>query len=131
MKEKIRIMKRFLFIYLFIVFSLPGITIAKERLRLATTTSTDNSGLLAVLHPPFEVKYDVKVDVIAVGTGKALRLGQSGDVDLVMVHAPAAEKRFVQEGYGVARLSVMHNDFVLLGPIGDPASLRDNVCSLP
>lgn len=96
-----------------------------QRLRLATTTSTDNTGLLAVLHPVFEEKNNVKVDVIAVGTGKALRLGQNGDVDLVMVHAAGAEKKFVAEGYGVKRLPVMHNDFVLLGPKADPADVKN------
>ena len=83
---------------------------------MATTTSTENSGLLSLLHPPFEEQYDVIVDVIAVGTGKALRLAENGDVDLVMVHAPAAEQEFVESGYGVERLPVMHNDFVLVGP---------------
>lgn len=101
-----------------------GLLQAEERLRLATTTSTDNTGLLATLHPPFESQYGVKIDVIAVGTGKALRLGKNGDVDLVMVHAPEAEQQFVDQGYGVARLPVMHNDFVLLGPPQDPASVK-------
>jgi tungstate transport system substrate-binding protein len=98
---------------------------AQERLRMATTTSTDNSGLLAVLNPPFEQANNVKIDVIAVGTGKALRLGMNGDVDLVLVHAPAAEMKFIDGDYGIERLPVMHNDFVLLGPIDDPASIRD------
>jgi len=95
------------------------------RLRMATTTSTDNSGLLAVLHPPFEDQCDCKVDVIAVGTGKALRLGENGDVDIVFVHAPPAEKRFVEAGHGVDRTAVMHNDFVILGPAGDLAGVAD------
>ena len=96
-----------------------------QRLRLATTTSTDNSGLLAVLHPAFEEKHNIKVDVIAVGTGKALRLGRNGDVDVVMVHAPGAEKDFVAKGFGVERLPVMHNDFVVLGPKADQANVKD------
>ena len=94
---------------------------AQERLRLATTTSTDNSGLLAVLHPPFEREHGVKVDVIAVGSGKALKLGENGDVDVVLAHAPDAERNFVAAGHGVERAPVMHNDFVLLGPAADPA----------
>ena len=94
---------------------------AQERLRLATTTSTDNSGLLAVLHPPFEREHGVKVDVIAVGSGKALKLGENGDVDVILAHAPGAERNFVAAGYGVERAPVMHNDFVLLGPAADPA----------
>ena len=94
-----------------------------ERLKLATTTSTDNSGLLAVLHAPFEAKNNVKVDVISVGTGKAIRLGMNGDVDLILVHAPGAEKKFVADGYGIEREAVMHNDFVIVGPENDPAGL--------
>ena len=97
---------------------------AQERLRLATTTSTENSGLLAALHPPFEAKYNVRVDVVAVGTGKALRLGENGDVDVLMVHAPDAEKKFIEQGFGRVRLPVMHNDFVLIGPSGDPSGVK-------
>jgi tungstate transport system substrate-binding protein len=108
-----------------LVLALPGPAHAAERLRLATTTSTDNSGLLKVLHPPFEQANDVVVDVIAVGTGKALKLGENGDVDVVLVHAPAAEKAFVAAGFGVERQAVMHNDFVLIGPGSDPAGLKD------
>ncbi len=93
------------------------------RLRLSTTTSTENSGLLDILLPPFEEAEGVKVDVIAVGTGKALRLGEDGDVDLVFVHARPAEDKFVDAGYGVYRKDVMHNDFVIVGPKGDPAGL--------
>ena len=93
------------------------------RLRLATTTSTENSGLLAVLLPPFEAKHNVQVDVIAVGTGKALKLGENGDVDVVLVHARAAEDKFVADGHGVNRRGVMHNDFVVLGPEVDPAGI--------
>lgn len=95
-----------------------------ERLKMATTTSTDNSGLLAVLNPPFETKYNVKLDVISVGTGKAIRLGKNGDVDFIFVHAPGAEKKFVDEGFGIEREPVMHNDFVIVGPEGDPAALK-------
>lgn len=94
------------------------------RLRLATTTSTDNSGLLADLLPPFEQQFEVTIDVIAVGTGRALRLGENGDVDVVLVHAPGAEEKFVQAGFGVKRHVVMANDFVVLGPPNDPASVR-------
>ena len=117
------IMKKLFYFLSFLICFAPSLLNAQERLRLATTTSTDNSGLLAELHPPFEKKYDVKVDVIAVGTGKALRLGENGDVDVVMVHAPAAEISFIDNEYGVERLPVMHNDFVILGPQNDPADL--------
>ncbi len=94
------------------------------RIKLATTTSTDNSGLLAVLNPPFERRTGCKVDVIAVGTGKALALGQNGDADVVLVHARKAEDRFIDNGSGVNRRDVMHNDFVLVGPSRDPAGVK-------
>ncbi len=97
---------------------------ASERLRLATTTSTDNSGLLAFLNPIFTKQTGIQVDVIAVGTGKALKLGENCDVDAVLVHAPVAEKQFVKAGFGVNRLPVMHNDFVIAGAQKDPADIR-------
>jgi len=96
----------------------------RGRLRLATTTSTDNSGLLDHLLPAFERKTAIKVDVVAVGTGKALELARNGDVDAVLVHAPEAEEQFVAAGYGVERTRIMHNDFVILGPRSDPARIR-------
>jgi len=92
-------------------------------LRMSTTTSTENSGLLKVLNPLFEKNYNIRLDVIAVGTGKALRLGESGDVDIVFVHAPNAELEFVAKGHGVDRKAVMHNDFVLIGPKENPAQI--------
>ena len=94
---------------------------AEERLRMSTTTSTENSGLLSVLLPPFEKKFGCKVDVVAVGTGKALKLGEAGDVDIVFVHARALEDKFVANGFGVNRRDVMYNDFVVVGPPDDPA----------
>jgi len=113
-------------------------SLAEENyLRLATTTSTENSGLLDLLNPPFERQYNTEVHVIAVGTGKALRLAAAGDVDLVFVHAPEAEKKLVERGFGIERKPVMHNDFILLGPPGDPAglknadSLQDALAKLP
>ena len=92
--------------------------------RLATTTSTDNSGLLDQLLPQFERDSGYAIQVISVGTGKALRLGESGDVDVLLVHAPHSEKVFMQRGYGVHRELVMVNDFVIAGPKNDPANLR-------
>jgi tungstate transport system substrate-binding protein len=112
-----------LLLLLLTLFS-PGV-FAQERLKMSTTTSTDNSGLLAVLLPPFEEKFDVKVDVIAVGTGKALALGANGDVDVVFVHARPSEDKFVADGNGVNRRDVMYNDFVILGPESDPAGVKD------
>ncbi|MEA3275111.1 MAG: substrate-binding domain-containing protein [Pseudomonadota bacterium] len=93
-------------------------------IRLATTTSTDNSGLLRVLLPPFEERTGHKVHVIAVGTGKALRLAREGDVDLVLVHARKAEDALVAEGFGVNRRDLMYNDFLIVGPKEDPAGVR-------
>ncbi len=97
---------------------------AASVIRLATTTSTENSGLLGVLLPPFEKDSGYRVHVIAVGTGKALRLAREGDVDLVLVHARADEDRLIDEGYGVNRRDVMYNHFVIIGPRGDPAGIR-------
>ena len=94
-------------------------------IRLATTTSTENSGLLKYLLPRFTQVTGYDVHVIAVGTGKALRMGQDGDVDVVLVHAPAAENKFVAAGYGEKRFGVMYNDFVILGPANDPAKVAE------
>jgi len=96
----------------------------KRDIRLATTTSTDNSGLLRFLLPKFEAAYGAPVRVISVGTGKALKLGENGDVDAVLVHSRADEDRFVAEGHGVDRRDVMYNDFVVVGPAADPARIR-------
>ena len=94
---------------------------AIEHLKMSTTTSTENSGLLSVLHPVFEAKYNVKIDVIAVGTGKALKIGSRGDVDVVFVHAPEAELEYVALGDFIDRKAVMHNDFVIVGAKSDLA----------
>jgi len=96
------------------------------RLRLATTTSTQDSGLLPILNPPFEKLTGITVDVIAVGTGKAIKLGENGDVDVVLVHDRNAEDKFVAQGFGVNRRDVMHNDFVIVGPVEDPARVAES-----
>ncbi len=93
-------------------------------MRLATATSTENSGLLERLLPTFESETDYRVHVIAVGTGKALRLARDGSVDVVLVHAYEDELRFVADGHGVNRRDVMYNDFVIVGPVSDPAGIR-------
>jgi len=95
-------------------------------LRLATTTSTANSGLMDFLIPRFTAQTDIEVHLIAVGTGKALRLGREGDVDVVLVHARQAEDKFVADGYGVDRADVMYNDFIIVGPASDPAGVADS-----
>ncbi len=100
-----------------------SISAAATNMKLATTTSTENSGLLDVLLPPFEEKYNIKVDVISVGTGAAIQLGKNGDVDVILVHAREAEDQFVEEGFGVNRRDVMYNDFIILGPPDDPAGV--------
>lgn len=94
--------------------------------KLATTTSTENSGLLGYLLPKFEQESGYQVQVIATGTGKALKLGRQGDVDVVMTHAPAAEAKFVEEGFGTQPRGIMENDFVVLGPKNDPAKIRSS-----
>ena len=97
---------------------------AQDRLRMATTTSVQDSGLMAYLLPNFEKSCQCKVDVIAVGTGQALKLASGGDVDLVVVHDPQSEQKFVGDGFGVNRRTFMMNDFVILGPPFDPAGVR-------
>lgn len=105
---------RLLFLVSVLAVAIPAHS-AERLLRLATTTSTENSGLLKVLLPPFEAQSGYQVHVIAVGTGQALRLGQAGDVDVVLVHAFKAEQKFVDDRYGVNRRDVMYNDFILVG----------------
>jgi len=95
-----------------------------QKLILATTTSTYDSGLLDHLLPDFEAKHNARVEVIAVGTGQALKTAEKGDADVILVHARAREDKFVAEGYGVNRKDVMYNDFVIIGPEGDPAGIE-------
>jgi len=95
-------------------------------LRLATTTSTYETGLLDHILPPFEQRRGATVHVISVGTGKAMEIARSGDVDVILVHARQAEDQFVAQGYGVNRRDVMYNDFLILGPIEDPAGIGNS-----
>lgn len=95
-----------------------------SRLVLATTTSTQDSGLLDYLLPFFEEEFNTKVDVIAVGTGQALQLGKDGNADVLLVHARSQEDAFMEEGNGTRREDVMYNDFVILGPQSDPAGIK-------
>jgi tungstate transport system substrate-binding protein len=92
-------------------------------LRLATTTSTNDSGLLAVILPDFEAQHNARVDVVAVGTGQAIALGEAGDADVILVHARAREDAFVAAGHGAERYDVMYNDFIIVGPVADPAGI--------
>ena len=97
---------------------------AQKNLILATTTSTQDSGLLDVLIPVFEKKTGYFVKTIAVGSGQAMAMGQKGEADVLLVHSPDAEKKFMAEGSGVNRLIVMHNDYIVIGPPADPAAIK-------
>ncbi len=115
-------LRRWLILSVLVSTLLAG-AVRADSLRIASTTSLDNSGLLAAILPAFTRKTSVKVQVIAVGTGKALRLGRNGDVDMVLVHHRRAEDRFVAGGHGIGRTEIMYNDFVLVGPARDPAGV--------
>jgi tungstate transport system substrate-binding protein len=97
---------------------------AERYITLASTTSTQASGLFDYLLPQFTQKTGVEVRVVAVGTGQALKLGEKGDADVLLVHDPAGEQKFVSQGYGVDRRPVMYNDFVIVGPENDPAHIE-------
>jgi tungstate transport system substrate-binding protein len=120
MKSFLRILSTSLVLVAFLTTG----ALAQERLKLSTTTSTEASGLLAYLLPTFEKQENVKVDVIPVGTGKAIELAKAGDVDVTLVHARSKEDAFVESGYGVNRRDVMYNDFIILGPPSDPAGVK-------
>src|SRR5512135_1590125 len=116
-----------MFMLLVSLFAFPSAAAAQpaqKNVILATTTSTQDSGLLDVLLPIFEKKTGYFVKTIAVGSGQAMAMGQKGEADVLLVHSPAAEKTFVSEGYGVNRRLVMHNDFIVVGPAEDPARIK-------
>lgn len=115
---------KFLLVLVLVALANPAFSAGKDVIRLATTTSTANSGLLDYLLPKFERHCDCKVYVISVGTGKALRLGEDGNVDVVLVHARQAEDQFMAAGHGIDRRDVMYNDFVLIGPAKDQAGIK-------
>ncbi len=102
----------------------------QKNIILATTTSTQDSGLLDVLIPIFEKKSGFFVKTIAVGSGQAMAMGQKGEADVLLVHSPAAEKKFVAEGYGINRRIIMHNDFIVVGPAEDPAKIKGTKSTL-
>ncbi len=97
----------------------------KTSMILATTTSTEDSGLLGVLLPEFEKKTNIEVKVVSVGTGQAIAIGEKGDADCLLVHDRAKEDLFVEQGHGSYRMDVMYNDFILIGPKEDPANLKN------
>ncbi|UCD89271.1 MAG: substrate-binding domain-containing protein [Desulfobacterales bacterium] len=108
-----------------VVCLLPLSSLGEENvLTMATTTSTDNTGLLDDLAPKFKAATEIELKWTATGTGKALKLGENCDVDVLMVHAPPAEKAFVDSGFGIDRHEVMTNDFVIIGPAHDPAKIN-------
>ena len=122
-------MKKWSYIGLFCLFSiLPSLlfpaTAQQKNIILATTTSTQDSGLLDVLLPIFEKKTNYFVKTIAVGSGQAMAMGQKGEADVLLVHSPEAEKKFIAEGYGINRRLVMHNDYIIVGPSEDPAKSK-------
>ena len=96
----------------------------EKSITLASTTSTETSGLLGYLLPIFKDESGIGVRVVAVGTGQAMRMAMKGDADVVLVHHRPSEEEFVKEGYGVERVAVMHNDFVIVGPASDPAGIK-------
>jgi tungstate transport system substrate-binding protein len=115
-------MKRFLTVVTMLLWAQ---TASAEEMRMAVTTSFDNSGLADVLLPAIKADLDLDVRLLVVGTGQALRLGEAGDVDAVLVHSKAAEEKFVAEGHGTHRREIMYNDFVFVGPNADPAKIAD------
>jgi tungstate transport system substrate-binding protein len=101
-----------------------------KELILATTTSTQDSGLLDVLVPAFEKQSGYTVKTLAVGTGQALKMGEEGNADVLLVHAPASEKTYMDGGFGAERFLVMHNDFIIVGPTADPAGINGMTSAL-
>jgi tungstate transport system substrate-binding protein len=110
-----------------VLLSAPGMNTVQAQQKniiLATTTSTQDSGLLDVLVPVFEKKTGFFVKTIAVGSGQAMAMGQRGEADVLLVHSPEAEKKFIAEGYGIHRRLIMHNDYIIVGPSEDPAQIK-------
>lgn len=116
-------MKLFILTFLLVLLATCGSS-EPEVLRLATTTSTADSGLLEAILPEFEEEHNARVDVVAVGTGQAVALGEAGDADVILVHARSREDAFLAAGHGTERYDVMYNDFVIVGPADDPAGIQ-------
>jgi len=136
MKKKLSVLVIVLFVCTLALSGL-GCTPAKKELEpgsngeiiLATTTSTQDSGLLEVILPDFEAQTGIVVKVVAVGTGKAMEMGKAGEADVLLVHARSQEDQFIADGYGAERFDVMYNDFVVLGPKEDPAKVKANAAA--
>ena len=114
-------MKHFLFAASLVLWAAQAM--AQDKLMMATTTSTQDTGLLEYLEPYFKKDTGIELKWVSTGTGKALELGKNCDADVLLVHAPASEKAFVEAGHGIDRRQVMYNDFVLVGPKADPAKI--------
>src|SRR5215469_12043065 len=112
------------FAIVFLLAQLPFASAQQKSITVASTTSTEDSGLFGYILPLFKQKTGIDVRVVALGTGQALAVGRRGDADVEFVHAKAEEEKFVAEGFGVKRYSVMYNDFIIIGPKSDPAGIR-------
>ncbi|NTV50060.1 MAG: solute-binding protein [Geobacteraceae bacterium] len=118
-------MKKFVLLFAAVVLSLSSIAwAAPKTVILATTTSTQDSGLLDVLVPQFEKESGLQVKTISVGSGQAMKMGEKGEADVLLVHSPEAEKKFMADDFGTTRRLVMHNDFIIVGPVTDPAGVK-------
>ena len=117
------VIARRVFLGLLLAITVGGAFAHERFITVASTTSTEQSGLFGHILPIFEEETGIKVRVVALGTGQALDLARRGDADVVFVHAKAAEEKFLGQGYGVKRFPVMYNDFVLIGPMSDPAKV--------
>lgn len=119
-------MKKYILLLLVLLFLLTSCRSAapNKELLLVSTTSTQDSGLLDVLLPAFTTKTGYQVQLVATGSGQAIKIAEQGNADVILLHSPAAEKEFVAQGFGIDRRLVMHNDFVLVGPASDPADIR-------
>ncbi len=120
-------MKKYITLMVFLTILLSAVLVsaaAKEKITLASTTSTLDSGFFDVIIPVFKKKFNCEVKVIAVGTGQAMRLARDGNADVLLVHDRPSEEKFVADGFGIKRLDVMHNDFFVVGPKDDPAGIK-------
>jgi len=118
-------MKKIVWLFAAVVLSLSSVAgAAPKTVILATTTSTQDSGLLDVLVPQFEKESGFQVKTISVGSGQAMKMGEKGEADVLLVHSPEAEKKFMAGGFGTTRRLVMHNDFIIVGPAADPANIK-------
>jgi tungstate transport system substrate-binding protein len=126
MKRKIgqKILLSGMVVSLLFIIGITSVQAQSKTIILATTTSTQDSGLLDVLLPIFEKKTSYFVKTIAVGSGQAMAMGQKGEADVLLVHSPDAEKKFISEGYGINRRLIMHNDYIIVGPSEDPAKMK-------